>query len=236
MDLKKILIALIIVYSVSNASAIMGEYSYPFLLDRPWDHSPITVYIDDVNVPPHYSPGYRDQVILAMEYWEEGGNGKLNYIPEFTLTENQDADIAIRWVENMEKVTGAPEGVAGHCISYEDRGKYVRSEIVLEVGNYEGFAWRQYGNSNMRTVAKHELGHALGLDHSTDKKDIMYPTYDRREDVNPLLLEATYPFLIATILIITAAIGYQGIRWRHYHKLREKLEEDAFDKNELHDH
>ncbi len=227
---KKFIFVLVLISSVTIVSAILGEQSYPFLLDRPWDHSPITVHIDDVNVPPHYSPGYKDQVLIAMDYWEEGGNGKLNYVPGFTLTGDPDADINIRWVENMETVIGAPEGVAGHCVSYEKSGKYVRSEIVLEVGNYEGFSWRQYGNANMRTVAKHEIGHALGLAHSTDKKDIMYPTYAQREDLNPLLLEATYPYLIIAILIILTVIGYQGIGWRHYHKLREKLEKDSFDK------
>ena len=38
------------------------------ILDYPWDHSPITVYIDNTNVPEHYSPTYYTQIEKAMEY------------------------------------------------------------------------------------------------------------------------------------------------------------------------
>ncbi|RSD36279.1 MAG: peptidase M10A and M12B matrixin and adamalysin, partial [Methanohalophilus sp.] len=60
--------------------------------------------IDDKDTPEHYSPTYREQVEIALDYWEKGGNGALSYQPEFKIIDNPDADINVRWVENLEKV------------------------------------------------------------------------------------------------------------------------------------
>ncbi|MDI6886663.1 MAG: matrixin family metalloprotease [archaeon] len=35
--------------------------------------------------------------------------------------------------------------------------------------------WDQISNSNLEKIAKHEIGHALGLAHSNDPFDIMHP-------------------------------------------------------------
>ena len=108
------------------------------LSDHPWDHSPITVYIDDKNVPADYSPTYYAQIEKALEYWEKGGNGNLRYTPVFQIVETKEADIRIRWVENLENVEGAPSGVAGYAHPSVANGRFVRVDIVLEVGNYQG--------------------------------------------------------------------------------------------------
>jgi len=185
-----------------------------------------------VDVPPHYSPTYRTQVDAALEYWENGGNGKLNFTPVFEIVETDDADITIMWVENLEEVTGAPEGVAGFCRPYTVNGKYLRAEIVLEVGNYQGFAWRQYGDSNMREVVKHELGHALGLAHSSDRRDIMYPTYEQRENMDPLLLESTRPFLMMGATAALVAVGFLVVSWQRHKRRREQLELELYGEGE----
>lgn len=205
-----------------------SEEAYPTLNPDPWDNETITVYIDDRNVPAHYSPSYRVQVEKALEYWSNGGNGKLGYTPEFRIVEEDNADILIMWVENLEKDAGVQNGVAGFARPYEVNGRYERVDIVLEVGNYQGYSWRQYGDANMLEISKHELGHALGLGHSEDRKDIMFPTYDQKDDIDPLLLQKTMPLIIIGLLLGTALVLYHGRGWLHSRKKREELEKEIF--------
>ena len=225
-DVKIIIIYFLILIFISPFASAVTEY--PKLLDMPWDHSPITVFIDDVNVPQHYSPTYRVQVESALLYWENGGNSKLNFTPDFKIVNTNDADIHIMWVENLENVTGADDGVAGFCRPYKIDGVYKRADIVLEVGNYQGHAWRQYGDLNMFLVSKHELGHALGLAHSNDRKDIMYPTYEERDNLNPLLLSSTLPYLIIFVVGSMAIVMFLIVGWRRNKRIREQLEMELF--------
>ncbi|MBN1134534.1 MAG: matrixin family metalloprotease [Methanosarcinaceae archaeon] len=221
-------IVLLVLVVASPVASSLDNDTYPKILEMPWDHSPITVFIDDKNVPPHYSPTYLTQVEKALEYWEEGGNGKLNFTPVFEIVETHDADITIKWVENLEEVIGAPEGVAGFCRPYILNEKCLRVEIVLEVGNFQGFSWLQYGDSNMHEISKHEIGHALGLAHSNDKHDIMYPTYEQRDNLNPLLLESTLPFLIIGSTAALIVVGFLFTSWRLHKRKREQIEQIIF--------
>ncbi|MCL7410617.1 MAG: matrixin family metalloprotease [Methanosarcinaceae archaeon] len=221
-----VIISFLALIFVSQFASAADEY--PKILDTPWDHSPITVFIDDVNVPQHYSSTYRVQVESAILYWEDGGNSKLDFTPDFEMVNTDDADIRIMWVENIEEATGAEEGVAGFWSPYEVNGKYLRGDIVLEVGNYQGYAWRQYGDLNMFLVTKHELGHALGLAHSNDRKDIMYPTYEERDNMNPLLLSATLPYLMVFVVGSLAVVVLLLVRWWRYKRKREQLEMEVF--------
>ncbi|MCC4767712.1 matrixin family metalloprotease [Methanosarcina sp. DH1] len=219
-----LLLMVLILPTVSAASETNPER----ILDYPWDHSPITVYIDDSNVPEHYSPTYYAQIEKAMKYWEEGGNGNLEFTPVFKLVDSKEADIRIKWVENLEIVEGAPTGVAGYASPMVSDDRYVKVDIVLEVGNYQGKAWRQYGDGTMLSVAKHEFGHALGLGHSSNRRDIMYPEYEQREDLNPLLLSKYGPILRMAALAAFAVLLYLGVSWQRSRKKRKKLEDKYF--------
>ena len=200
----------------------------PVILSQPWDHSPITVYIDDTDVPEHYSPSYKDDVLDALNYWENGGNDQLGFQPEFQIVETDTADILIMWVDNLEKDAGSANGIAGFARPYIVNGQFERVDIVLETGNYEGYAWRQYGDTSMEDIAAHELGHALGLGHSDDRSDIMYPKYDHRDNLNPLLFNSTRYLLLALLIGAAIIITYHATGWLRYRNKRKKLEDDVF--------
>ncbi|ETA68214.1 MAG: hypothetical protein PWQ75_1392 [Methanolobus sp.] len=226
------LIIKILIVTVLLALAFEGmrhtDYNEPVIASQPWDHSPITVYIDDTDLPEHYSPSYREDVLNALAYWENGGNGQLDFQPEFQVVEVDNADILIMWVDNLEKDAGSANGIAGFTRPYIANGQYERVDIVLETGNYEGYAWRQYGDSSMEDIAAHELGHALGLGHSDDRNDIMYPKYDRSENLNPLLFNSTRYLLLALLIGAAILVSYHGTGWLRYKKQRKKLEDDVF--------
>lgn len=220
-------ILLLAAFFTPVVSAASGENSEK-ILDNPWDHSPITVYIDDKNVPLHYSPTYYEQIEKALVYWEEGGNGNLEYTPAFEIVDSEEADIRIRWVENLESVEGVPSGVAGYAQPKISGDRFVEVEIVLEVGNYKGKAWSQYGDSTMLSISKHELGHALGLGHSNNPRDIMYPTHEMRDNVNPILWSKYGSLIRATGLLALVVLLFLGISWQNSRRKRKKLEEKYF--------
>jgi len=129
-------------------------------------------------------------------------------------------------VENLENVEGAPSGVAGYASPAVANGHFVRVDIVLEAGNYQGRSWVQYGDATILAIAKHELGHALGLGHSNDRGDIMYPQDEQRDNINPILLSKYGSLLQAGVLIALAFLLFLGISWQRNKKKRKALEDE----------
>ncbi|WP_230627741.1 matrixin family metalloprotease [Methanosarcina barkeri] len=190
----------------------VSEFNYPRILDNPWDHSPITVYIDNKSVPPHYSPTYYTQVQKALNYWAEGGNGKLDYTPVFAIVDSEKADIRIRWVENLQKDQGVPPKVAGVTVPLIVNGRFIRVDVMLGVGYSQWGEWVPYSDTAMLAIAKHELGHALGLNHSNDKQDIMYPSNEQINNTNPILSKYG-SFLLFAVYAILAIVVFLSVSY-----------------------
>ena len=105
----------------------------------------------------------------SFEFWEskelKTNNQKAKM--KFEITNSKaDANVWVTWV-----VRDMGEGVLGHA----HLGKGV---VEVALGDYNcGGNFQLYSVESVKTVMTHELGHSIGLPHTSDKQNIMYPTY-----------------------------------------------------------
>jgi hypothetical protein len=104
----------------------------------------------------------------TFEFWEkvELNTNDQNAKVIFEVTKSKaDANVWITWV-----VRNIGEGVLGHA----HLGKGV-VEVALGDYNCDG-SFQLYDVESVQTIMTHELGHSVGLPHTNEKENIMYPS------------------------------------------------------------
>jgi hypothetical protein len=149
---------------------------------RRWDNrqaSAVRVWFAPT-VAANFQPAFLDAIRRAFGLWSAAG------VPvQFDLSgDSSNAEVVFRWKPQFEIER------SGQTDLHWDQDGHIQSAVVtLATFDPKG---RAMDVDDVRVVAEHEIGHVLGLDHSPDSTDLMFPTAKVRElsdrDVRTVLL------------------------------------------------
>ena len=110
-----------------------------------------------------YRPRMAGFVQDALSRWENTGMG----VRFSQISDSTGADIVVRWIDHFDF-----ERAGQTDLTWDQAGRVRKAEISLAVRTNTGFPMP---DAALLAVAVHEAGHALGLPHSPDSNDVMFP-------------------------------------------------------------
>ncbi|XP_037007784.2 neutrophil collagenase [Artibeus jamaicensis] len=131
-----------------------------------WTHNNLTYRI--INYTPHLSQADVEAAIKkALKIWSDAS-------PLTFAISRGKADIDIAFVQRVHGDNSpfdGPDGILAHAFQ---PGQGIGGDVHFDAEE----TWtKTYENYNLFLVAAHELGHSLGLSHSSDPGALMYPNY-----------------------------------------------------------
>jgi hypothetical protein len=158
---------------LTGSSTYLGEMlaaSDDSMLRR-WENrttAPIRVWFAPTNAA-NFKPSFLDAIRSAFGEWTGAG------VPvRFDFAgDSTNAEVTVKWRIQFEiERTGQTD------VTWDENGHIQSAVVTLATFDPKG---RPMEPDDIRVVATHEVGHLLGLDHSKDSTDIMYPTAKVRE-------------------------------------------------------
>ncbi len=142
---------------VCSLDAFVPNYAREVQKLLRWEQFPVSVYFER---DAHYSPVWQTIALQGFDQWIEVFNPHIRYV---VVDDPAQAQITVRF--NPANADGRVD-----FEYYPSSGVLTKAEMTIGV--------RGNNTTDIRSVAAHEFGHALGISgHSTDPADMMYPTY-----------------------------------------------------------
>ncbi|WP_423743392.1 matrixin family metalloprotease (plasmid) [Haladaptatus sp. SPP-AMP-3] len=127
---------------------------------NPWG-GPVTVAIKTSDG----TRGYTDDVRRALDYWERHSAEYAGYSIQYELVPDaENPDLVINFVDSVESCPRVDHAVG--CAPYITEAAQISRPMQIDVDD-------SFSNESTTLILKHELGHTLGLNHSSAPQSIM---------------------------------------------------------------
>ena len=142
------------------------------LLRWPTKKLPIKIYLGKGDGVRGFQPNYKSYVTRAMDTWCNASGNKLAYK---IVSDVDAADIEIRWLSRQILIQEGGKKRIKQGLSHKDASEGEISHVRVDLDCMSAFEpEKPLQGSEVASICMHELGHALGLEHSTNFADIMY--------------------------------------------------------------